>query len=262
MTTYMSKTAVITGGSTGIGASFARWFAKEGASLVLVARDRGRLEQIATELRRGGSKVLVVAEDLSERGSALRVKAAVAAAGLSVDVLVNNAGFATYGRFDTVSVDTQRNEIDLNVAALVELTHVFLPELLERRGSVVNVASTAAFQPVPYMAVYGATKAFVLSFSEALWAEYRTLGLRVLALCPGATDTPFFDRVGAAEAALGKKAPPEEVVKVAMRALARGRSHVIHGFGNYLTAQTARLVPRETTARITASLMRPRRSDG
>jgi hypothetical protein len=123
---------------------------------------------------------------------------------------------------------------------------------------VIHVASTAAFQPVPFMAVYGATKAFVLSFSEALWAENRDRGLDVLALCPGATETPFFERVAAAEAALGSRASADSVVAAAMKALTARRSHVVAGLGNYWTAQAARFVPRQTVARLTANLMKPR----
>ncbi len=173
-------------------------------------------------------------------------------------MLINNAGFATYGPFGDVSLAEQSAELALNVRAVVELSHVFLPSIVARRGGILQIASTAAFQPVPYMAVYGATKAFVLSFSEALWAEYRPRGVRVLAVCPGATDTPFFERVGAEEASLGKKAPPRDVVLAALRAFDKNRSHVVCGTGNYLTAQLSRVFPRETVARITAGLMRPR----
>jgi uncharacterized protein len=144
----------------------------------------------------------------------------------------------------------------VNVGALVELTHLFLPMLERRQGGVINVASTAAFQPVPYMAVYAATKAFVLSFSEALWAEYRPRGVRVLALCPGATETPFFARAGEG-AALGKKAPAEDVVRVALKAFRANRASIVHGAGNYFTTLTARFTTRELAARITASRMKP-----
>lgn len=253
------KTVVITGGSTGIGAAFARRFAKEGARLVLVARSKSKLDAIAKELEAAhGIQVRTLREDLACRGAADRVLEAVRAQGWQTDVLVNNAGFATYGAFETQSLTQMREEIDLNVASLVELAHLFLPELIERRGGLINVASTAAFQPVPYMAVYAATKAFVLSFSEALWAENRERGLSVLALCPGATDTPFFERVGAEEAALGKRATPESVVEVAMTALASNRSHIIAGLGNYWTAQANRFVSREFSARLTRTLMKPR----
>ncbi|HEY6877975.1 MAG TPA: SDR family NAD(P)-dependent oxidoreductase, partial [Polyangiales bacterium] len=163
------------------------------------------------------------------------------------------------GTFGEVSLAQQREEIDLNVGVLVELTHLFLPMLEQKRGGVINVASTAAFQPVPYMAVYGATKAFVLSFSEALWAEYRERGVRVLALCPGSTNTPFFDRIGR-QAVVGELRRPDVLVDVALRAFDRNRSYVIDGFKNYWLAHGLRLVPRRTPLRVIASMMRPRPS--
>ena len=181
---------------------------------------------------------------------------AVTTRGLLPDVLVNNAGFGTHGGFDALTLAVQREAIDLNVGALVELTHLLLPALEHRQGGVINVASTAAFQPVPYMAVYAATKAFVLSFSEALWAEYRPRGVRVLALCPGATETAFFTRAGEA-AAFGKKASAEDVVRLGLKAFGANRASVVHGCANYLTALGARLTTREFIARFTARVMRP-----
>ena len=255
MTTYdfADKTVVITGASTGIGAVFSRELGRRGSKLVLVARSRDKLAAVAREV--GGA--VVVVEDLATPGAARRVRDAVTAAGLEADVLVNNAGFAAFGPFTDVALTTQREEIDLNVAALVELTHTFLPMLERRRGGVIHVASTAAFQPVPFMAVYGATKAFVLSFSEALWAEYRTRGVRVVALCPGATDTPFFDRAGAA-AAFGPKARREDVVRLGLEAFQANRASVVHGAGNRVTTRLSRFATREFTAKLTARLMRPR----
>lgn len=261
MTAYRGKTVVISGGSTGIGAAFAARFAREGARLVLVARSKPTLEVVAERLRQEHRvEVHSHAEDLSLPGAGERVRQVVRSLGWPPDVLVNNAGFATYGAFETQPLSTLQEEVALNIGGLVELTHAFLPDLIARRGGVVHVASTAAFQPVPFMAVYGATKAFVLSFSEALWAENRDRGVKVLALCPGATDTPFFERVGAQEAALGNRATPESVVDAAMKAFASNRSHVIAGLGNYWTAQASRFVSRELTVRLTANLMKPRSS--
>lgn len=259
MMTYRGKTVVVSGGSTGIGAAFAARFAREGARLVLVARSKPKLEVVAERLRaEHGVEVHTHAEDLSLPGAGERVRQVVRALGWPPDVLVNNAGFATYGAFETQALPVVREELALNVNGLVELTHAFLPDLIARRGGVIHVASTAAFQPVPFMAIYAATKAFVLSFSEALWAENRERGVKVLALCPGATDTPFFERVGAEEAALGSRATPESVVDAAMKAFASNRSHVIAGLGNYWTAQANRFVSREVSARLTANLMKPR----
>lgn len=255
---FADKTVLVTGGSTGIGAAFAWELARRRARLVLVARNAQRLQTLAEELSQAhGVQVEVVAEDLARPGAAQRVLDAVRAKRLEVDVLINNAGFATYGPFEAVALETQREEIALNVGALVELTHLFLPDLEKRRGGVIQVASTAAFQPVPFMAVYAASKAFVLSFSEALWAEYRERGVRVLALCPGATDTPFFERAGEA-AAFGKKATAGDVVRVGLAAFDANRSHVVHRFDNYITALLSRWVTREFTARLSARLMRPK----
>jgi short-subunit dehydrogenase len=252
---FTAKTVLITGASMGIGAAFARELTRQGARVILVARSRDRLDALAAELP--GSHV--IAEDLARPGAAGRVFDAVTAAGLDVDVLVNNAGFGVHAPFTDLPLATHRDAIDLNVGALVELTHTFLPMIERRRGGVIHVASTAAFQPTPYMAVYGASKAFVLSFSEALWAEYRSRGVRVLALCPGATDTPFFARAGEA-AAVGKKAPPADVVRVALTAFRANRPSVVHGTANALTALASRFTTRALTARISARLMRPRAS--
>lgn len=255
---YAGKTVLITGGSMGIGAAFAAEYARRKARLVLVARSGDRLDELARQLEAAhGVRVDTVACDLNADGAATRVFDAVRALGVEVDVLVNNAGFGRYGPFAETDLETQLDEIDLNVRVLVELTHRFLPEIERRRGGIVQVASTAAFQPVPYMAVYAATKAFVLSFSEALWAEYRARGVRVLALCPGATDTPFFARAGEA-AAFGKKGTPEDVVRVALHAFERNRSHVVHGAANRVTTLSSRWVTREFAAWLSGRLMRPR----
>ena len=250
---FTEKTVLITGGSMGIGETFASELSKRGARLILVARSESRLRAVADRLQ----NTEIIVEDLAKPGAALRVFEAVRAKNLTVDVLINNAGFATYGPFAEVSRETQREEVDLNIGALVELTHLFLPMLEARQGGVIQVASTAGFQPVPFMAVYSASKAFVLNFSEALWAEYRPRGVRVLALCPGATDTPFFARAGEA-AAFGKKARAEDVVSLGLRAFDANRSFVIHGTQNYFTAMLARFVPRALVALISARLMRPR----
>ena len=247
---FKHKTVLITGASMGIGAEFARELSRRGAQLILVARSEERMEKLANEL--GGATV--IAQDLTQPGAARALFDAITARDLSVDVLINNAGFGTHGLFTEIPLETQRAAIDLNIGALVELTHTFLPMIERRSGGIIQVASTAAFQAVPSMAVYAASKAFVLSFSEALWGEYRERGVRVLALCPGATDTPFFERAGEA-AALGKKAPPDAVVQLALRAFDKNKSHVIHGTKNFLLAQSNRLASRETVVKISARLM-------
>lgn len=260
MSDYLHQTALITGASSGIGAAFARALAARGASLAVVARSRDKLEALASELTaRHGTRVHVIPADLSQPGAARGVLEQTAASGLAIDLLVNNAGFATYGAFEAIALERQREEIALNCAGLVEMTHAFLPGIVARgRGGVINVASTAAFQPVPYMATYGATKAFVLSFSEALWAENRARGIRVLALCPGATETAFFDVVAAPEASVGPREHPDLVVARALRAFERGKSYLISGTMNYVMANAGRLVPRATLASVTHRLMRPK----
>ncbi|UBV44814.1 SDR family oxidoreductase (plasmid) [Deinococcus taeanensis] len=260
MFTYSGQTALITGASSGIGEMFARQLAARGMNLVLVARSEGRLRQLAHELKQlHHVQIDVVPMDLSRPGAGTQVARQVHHLGRSVHLLINSAGFATHGRFEQLPMAQQQDEISLNITALVELTHATLPEMLARGlGGVINVASTAGLQPDPYMAVYGATKAFVLSFSEALWAETRGRGVTVTALCPGATDTAFFDVVGAPEASVGRRDTPQNVVRVGLRALERGQSHVIPGTANVLLAQVHRFLPRALTARIVAGMLRPR----
>jgi short-subunit dehydrogenase len=263
-TLYAGKTALITGASSGIGAAFARALAAQGAHLILVARSEAKLRDLATGLAaQHGIRTEALPCDLSRPEAGQQVFAATQQRGLPVDLLINNAGFATYGAFDRLDAEREQQEILLNVAAVVDLTHRFLPAMLARgSGAIVNVASTSAFQPTPYMAVYGASKAFVLSFSEALWAEYRSKGIRVLALCPGPTSTDFFTVVGTEDASFGAKETPEKVAQVALRALQRGRPSVISGRMNWLQANSVRLAPRALVASMGARLMRPGHSGG
>jgi short-subunit dehydrogenase len=177
-------------------------------------------------------------------------------------MLVNNAGFATHGRFEDLPAARDHEQITLNVVALVDLTHAFVPQLLARSGALINVASTVAYQPTPYMAVYGASKAFVTSFSAALAEEYRGRGLRVLALCPGATDTAFFDVVGSDSMAMGRKRSSAQVVSTALCALERGRSVVVDGAANALLANLGKLVPFALAARVAAFITRPKAATG
>jgi short-subunit dehydrogenase len=251
---FAGKTVLVTGASAGIGAAFARELSRRGATVVLVARSEGRLARLAAELGRAH----VIVADLSTPGAARRVYDAIAAKGIEVDVLINNAGFGLHGSFEALPLATQRDEIELNVAALVELTHLFLPMIERRQGGIIQVASMAAFIAVPYMAVYAATKAFVLSFSLALWAEYRERGVRVLALVPGATETSFFERAGEGAAAGAKKARPEDVVRVGLGAFVAGRASVVHGSTNRVFAFLSRFSSRELGARMFARLTKPK----
>jgi short-subunit dehydrogenase len=252
------NTTLITGASSGIGEVFGRKLAARGRNVLLVARSEEKLITLCNELGRSNSvRAQYVALDLSTPESADRLFEEATKRGLSVDMLINNAGFGSMGEFSKLDLARELNMIDLNIKSLVELTYRFLPPMIERRqGAIINVASTAAFQPVPFMATYAATKAFVLSFSEALWEENRQHGIKVLALCPGVTDTNFF------EAARGFKPParasqtPEEVVDTALRGLAQGKSHVISGWTNFLMTQSERLVPRSAITRVAGRMMR------
>ncbi|WP_310634375.1 SDR family oxidoreductase [Paraburkholderia sp.] len=257
---FRGKTALVTGASSGIGREFAIALARRGAKLLLVARSGDTLRNLAETLRREyGCEADFLSIDLSAPGAVDVIAAHLKATGSHIDVLINNAGFATYGRFETIAMSRQREEMLVNCMAVVELTHLALPGMLAKsNGVVINVASTAAFQPDPYMAVYGATKAFVLSFSEAIWAENRQNGIRVLALCPGATQTGFFDVVGAQEAAVGAPMPVESVIQEAFRAVDRNESHRVVGAKNRLLAQLPRLLNRQGAARLVEKILRPK----
>src|SRR5258708_2983332 len=192
------NTTLITGASSGIGEVFARKLAARGNNLLLVARSEDKLINLCNELGRSKSiRAQYVALDLSERDAPARLFGEAQNRGLEIDFLINNAGFGSMGEFTKLDLDHELNMIDLNVRSLVELTHRFLVPMRERkRGSIINVASTAGFQAVPFMATYAATKAFVLSFSEALAEENRPFGIKIMALCPGLTETSFFEAAG------------------------------------------------------------------
>ncbi len=254
-------TALVTGASSGIGEQFARQLAAQGHDLLLVARREGRLASLRTELiaAHPERRIDVLATDLSVAGSGEAVAAFAAERGIVVDVLVNNAGVGSHDSFVHEDPAALARQIQLNCATPVDLTARFLPAMLAAedgagRGAVVNVASTAAFQPVPSMAVYGATKAFVLSFTEALWAETRTSGVRVLALCPGATETAFFTTTGAEFLTRGRQSP-QVVVATALGALAGSRAVVVPGLGNRLNSAAHRLLPRQTMTRLSGRVV-------
>lgn len=248
---------LITGASAGLGAEFARQFAAQHHDLVLVARREQAMTALADELRsRHGVEVTVIAQDLSAPGAAAELYSRTTNLGIDIDVLVNNAGFGTHGEFAAADPVRLESEIELNCTTLVGLTARYLPAMrTRRRGTIVNIASTAAFQPVPQMAVYGATKAFVLSFSEALWAEEKPHGIRVLAVCPGATATEFFDVAGES-AAVGVKRSAKQVVEHTMRELGGGKPSFVDGTANAFTARVlTRTVPRRVLIAVTGRLM-------
>jgi len=249
----LTPVALVTGASSGIGAEFASQLAARGHRLVLVARRLDRLEALVTEI--GNARA--VALDLGEAGAAGQLMADLAAHGERVSLLVNNAGFGLWGPFATLDGARQRAMIDLNCGALVELAHAVLPDMLARKaGAILNVASTAAFQSGPRIAVYFATKAFVLSFSEALHEEVRRDGVSVTALCPGPTSTEFGEVAGfagnAAFASLSMAVGP--VVRSGLEAIDSGRAVAIPGLINKVGAQGHRFLPRSWLRRIAGSV--------
>lgn len=247
--TYRPKATLITGASSGIGEAFAEALAARGTGLLLAARSDDRLQAVAKRLRaRYGVQAEAVSVDLSERGAAWTLHRAALELGFEPDLLINNAGYGTVGRFVERSIEEQLGMVHLNVEALVALTHLYLPRMVAHgAGAVVNVASAAAFQPLPHFATYAASKAFVLSFSEALWAEHRRSGVRILAVCPGpVADTRFGERARVAPSFFGdiRSMPREEVVTSALRALERGDRTVTPGLSNRALAAITHVVPR------------------
>jgi short-subunit dehydrogenase len=230
-------------------------------NLVLVARSEEKLRALASGLATAhGVQAEIVAADLSREGAPREVFSRCEERGLSVDLLVNNAGVGAHGPLEGLSLESQHAQVMLNVTAVVDLCRLFLPAMIERGlGGLLNVSSIAGYQPVPYMAVYGATKAFVLSFTEALWAENRDRGVRALALCPGPVETGFFDVVGSRDVAMGPMVTPESVALAGLRALDQGRPSFIPGWRNFIQSNLSRLTPRALTARVGAQVLKPRR---
>ena len=255
----LRPTALVTGASGGIGLELARLFARDGHGLVLVARRGDRLEALAAELRAAhGVPARALAADLADPAAPARIHAEIAAAGGRVDALVNNAGFGLRGDFAALDEAEQMAMLQVNVLALARLTRRFLPAMVERRaGGVLNVASTAAFQPGPRMAVYYASKAFVLSFSEALWSELAGTGVAVTALCPGPTATGFQSRAGLERSRLFRDLRVMDAAAVARagyRGFRAGRRVVIPGLANRVGAALARLAPGGLVLRLVRAL--------
>jgi short-subunit dehydrogenase len=258
---YQDRWAVVTGASSGLGRGLAAGLADRGMSLVLTGRNEARLDETAHQIRRAAPSVTVetVAADLSSRSG---VSALLDHVGdRPIEVLVNNAGFGSYGPFAKADPDREADEVAVDVGTVITLARAFLPGMLTRgSGGILNIASTIAFQPAPYQAVYGASKAFVLSFSQALWAEARAAGVAVTALCPGPTRTGFVDALGADAghtAIYRRLADPEPVIKAGLRALDKGQAVVIPGMRNKVIAASGRFMPREWLTRVSARLLRP-----
>ena len=258
---FPGTTSLVTGASSGLGAEFARQLAARGSDLVLVARSAGRLAALADDLRdRHRVTVTTVPADLSLADEVSRVAAHAAAT--EVGVLVNNAGFGTYGTFAGLDPGHEHAEVMVNAVAAVDLAHAVLPGMLARRsGAIITVASSIAFQPSPWQAVYGATKAFALAFSEALWAETRGSGVRILALCPGPVATGFFASLGDQRATSSmiyrRTADPADVVRAGLRGLDHDAMTVIPGLRTRLLAQGHRFLPRTVMARMAGKMLAP-----
>lgn len=254
------NTTLITGASTGIGAAFARKLAARGRNVLLVARSEDKLIALCNELGRLTSiRAQYLTLDLEQPDAAAQLFEETQKRELEIDMLINNAGVGSMGDFAKLDLNRELEMIQLNIRVLVDLTHRFLPPMRERkRGTIINVASTAGFQAVPYMATYAATKAFVLTFSEALWEENRLHGVHVMALCPGVTETNFFEASKIDRPPMRTVQTPEEVVDAALRGLSRKKSLVVSGWTNWLTVEAERFVPRTLVAKVTGKALRSR----
>ena len=262
MTPWNGKWALVTGASAGIGQALAEQLAAGGANLVLTARRKDRLEQLARRLSmKHAIRGEVFAADLSNATAPDEIFTFTRERGIDVDVLVNNAGFGVYGPFSGAGLPRQLEMVRVNVAAVVHLTYLFLPLMIERhRGFILIVASTAAFQGVPYISTYAATKAFDLHFAEGLAEEVRGSGVKVTALCPGSTATEFQAVAGQPAHTYGLKESAEKVAGVGLKALARGKTCAISGVHNWIGVEGQRLAPRWVVPRIAAKLFQPQRS--
>lgn len=258
----MTQTVLITGASSGIGLELAKLFARDGYQLVLVARSRDALLYVAGMLKETyGVSATVIPTDLSNASAPAQLVAELRQRQMSIAILVNNAGFGTYGPFATTNLAAELEMMQVNMVSLTHLTKLLLPDMLRNgRGKILNVASTAAFQPGPLMAVYYASKAYVLSFSEALANEVRGSGVSVTALCPGPTPTGFQQRSGMQSSRLlrGNLTGVERVAQEGYRGLMRGATVVIPGLRNRLLALVVRLLPRTLVTRIVRRIQESR----
>lgn len=256
----MKKTALITGASSGIGLELARIHAAKGGNLVLVARSKSKLDELKNDLEKNyGVSVYVIGKDLSSLNAASEVYKEVKQQNINIDYLINNAGFGDSGLFFDSEWVKQEQMINLNITTLTHFTRLFLKDMVERKsGKVLNLASTASFQPGPTMAVYCATKAYVLSFSEAINNEVRESGVTVTALCPGATVSGFQAAASLEGSKLfeGKKLPSsKEVAEYGYRAMMKGKPMVIHGFKNSIMAHSIGFAPRSLVVKIARKIL-------
>jgi short-subunit dehydrogenase len=263
MPSLQNKTALVTGASSGIGEAIARQLASQGCKLILVARSETALQQLAAQLRGAHAvQIEVLAADLAQPDCGPAIQQQIETRGLQVDILINNAGIGTYGPFETLSPQSEQELIAVNIAAVVSLSHAVIPGMLSRAsGAILNLASISAYQACAYMAVYAASKAFVLSFSEALWAEYRDRGIHVAALCPGPVETAFIAKLHNEDirktSVFAHIMRPEQVADEAIKALKGTAPSRIIGIKNWLMANSTRLAPRSLVAKAGAKMLRP-----
>jgi short-subunit dehydrogenase len=256
---WRNKWALVTGASAGIGAALATELAAGGTHLVLTARRRDRLEALGQSLKKAHAiETEAFAADLAEHDAPQKIYAFAKQKGLAIELLVNNAGFGQYGELSELDTRRLLDMVQVNCSAVVHLTRLFLPDMMSRgRGDILILASTAAFQAVPYISTYAATKAFDLLFAEGLAEEMKPHGIRVCALCPGSTESEFHVVAGQEQFTRHHQETAEKVARTGLQALAAGKSYVISGLGNYLGAHSQRIVPRRTITRIAANMFRP-----
>ena len=264
MTSWSGKWALVTGASAGIGAALAEELARGGTNLVLTARRRERLQELAQKLEAAHKiQTKIFVADLTQPGAPETIFQFTKAQAIKIELLVNNAGFGAYGEFPSVEPRKLTDMVQVNCAAVVHLTRLYLPEMVARKhGDVLIVASTASFQSVPYISTYAATKAFDLLFAEGLAEEMKPYGVRVCALCPGSTESEFAEVAGQTHIAATRanRETAEKVARTGLRALAAGKSYVISGLGNYLGVLGQRLVSRRLVARVAARMFKPHKT--
>lgn len=256
---WHSKWALVTGASSGIGVALATQLAAGGTHLVLTARRRDRLEELSRKLKEAhGIQTEIFVADLAQPDAPEKIYEFTRQKGVAIDLLINNAGFGQYGELTQVETQRLLDMVQVNCTAVVHLTRLYLADMIaRRRGDVLILASTAAFQAVPYISTYAATKAFDLLFAEGLAEEMRPHGIRVCALCPGSTESEFHAVAGQEQFTDKNPETAEKVARTGLQALAAGKSYVISGLGNYLGAHSQRIVPRRAVTRIAANLFRP-----
>jgi len=259
MEQWRGKWALITGASSGIGWALAEQLAARGANLVLTARRADRLARLADDVTtRYKLQTQIFAADLARPQAPGEIFRFTNQKGLPIELLINNAGFGAYGEFRKIEAQRLLDMVQVNIASVVHLTHLFLPPMVERRsGYILIVASTAAFQPVPYISTYAATKGFDLLFAEGLAEEVRRYGVRVCALCPGSTVSEFNEVARQPVHLAGPQEPNETVARVGLDALAAGKPRVISGTRNWLSVEAQRLAPRRLVTRVAARLFMP-----